>query len=350
MPRGRTPEPGEHFCPPHQAETLRQIAETRGEALYRGPLGEAIARAAAEAGGFVTTDDLDHHTADWVTPIHVDFAGHRIHEIPPNGQGIAALVALGILDRLDLAGLQPDSPEMLHLEIEALKLGGKDAAMHVADADHMRVTTDALLDPARLDALAKEIRAEAAPAAHALARHSTIYLAAADASGMMVSYIQSNYAGFGSGVVVPGTGIALNNRGSCFSADPEHPNHVGPRKRPLNTIIPGFISKDGAPVATLGVMGGSMQPQGHTQMACRMLVCGQNPQAAIDAPRWRVDAGKVLIEAAMADEARAGLLARGHELEVESSLDFGAAQIIRRVEHGYVAGSETRRDGAAVGF
>jgi len=354
LPHGRAPRPGEHFRPPDQAETLRKIAETRGESLYRGELAEAIARAAAAGGGFMTMDDLAAHQCDWVKPIHVDFAGHRVHEIPPNGQGIAALIALGILERCDLAGLAPDSAEMLHTQIEALKLGANDAAEHVADADHMAVTPEALLDAARLDALARTIRRDerTAPAPRAMAASSTVYLAAADESGMMVSFIQSNYAGFGSGVVVPGTGIALNNRGACFVATPGHPNCVGPRKRPLNTIIPGFVSKDDEPVAAFGVMGGTMQPQGHTQVISRMFVSGQNPQAAIDAPRWRYneDEGAVWMEASMPKAARDGLAARGHRLVEMPPLDFGAAQIVRRVAHGYVAATETRRDGSAVGF
>jgi gamma-glutamyltranspeptidase/glutathione hydrolase len=352
LPGGRAPTAGEHFRPPFQAETLTALAETKGESLYRGALGEAIARAASEADGGMTTEDLAAHICNWVTPIHVDFRGRRIHEIPPNGQGIAALIALGILDRCDLEELEPDSAEMLHLQIEALKLGAADARANVADPDHMQVTPDELLDPPRLDALARSIRPDEVTAARprALATSSTVYLAAADENGMMVSFIQSNYSGFGSGVVVPGTGIALNNRGSCFVTTPAHPNRVGPGKRPLNTIIPGFITKDGAPLAAFGVMGGSMQPQGHTQVVSRMFASGQNPQAAADAPRWRCEDGEVWVEAALPAAARAGLEARGHRLADASPLDFGAAQIITRVEHGYVAATETRRGGGAVGF
>ena len=181
-------------------------------------------------------------------------------------------------------------------------------------------------------------------------RGATVYLTAADQDGMMVSFIQSNYHGFGSGVVVPGTGIALNNRGSCFVTTPGHPNRVGPSKRPLNTIIPGFVTKGGEPVISFGVMGGTMQPQGHTQVISRMLAFSQNPQAAIDAPRWRVEGDDVWIESAMPAEARDGLTRRGHRLKLGALTDFGAGQIIHRVEGGYVAGSEGRRDGCAVGF
>jgi gamma-glutamyltranspeptidase/glutathione hydrolase len=352
LPRGRAPEPGEHFRPPDQAKTLTKIAETEGEDFYRGALAATIAREAKQGGGYITEADLAEHTSDFLDPIDVEFRGHRIHEIPPNGQGIGALVALGLLDRLDIEGLAPDSPELLHLEIEALKLGVADVRDHVADPGHMTVAPRDLLDPARLDELARGIARDviAVPAPRSMHRGATVYLAAADQNGMMVSLIQSNYHGFGSGVVVPGTGIALNNRASCFVTRAGHPNRVGPRKRPLNTIIPGFISKDGAPVAAFGVMGGTMQPQGHTQMAVRMLACGQNPQTAIDAPRWRVEGDDVWIEPEMAKATQAGLRARGHKLSEEPSLHFGAAQTILCVENGYLAASESRRDGCAVGF
>ncbi len=352
LPRGRAPEPGEHFRPPDQEETLTKIAETEGEAFYRGEVAATIASAAKHAGAYMSEADLAAHTCDFVDPIDVAFQGHRIHELPPNGQGIGALVALGVLDRLDIEGLAPDGPELLHFEIEALKLGVADVRDHVADPDTMAVTPEALLDPARLDEMAKGIAIDhiAVPAPRSINRGATVYISTADADGMMVSLIQSNYHGFGSGVVVPGTGIALNNRASCFVTDPAHPNCVGPKKRPFNTIIPGFITKDGSPFASFGVMGGTMQPQGHTQMAVRMLASGQNPQTAIDGPRWRVEGENVWVEAAMPPETLVGLEARGHELSVGSMLDFGAAQTILRTDHGYIAASEGRRDGCAVGF
>jgi gamma-glutamyltranspeptidase/glutathione hydrolase len=352
LTNGRAPKAGELFRCPDQVETLLEIARTRGESFYRGRLAERIGHAAAKTGGVLTAEDLAAHAADWVTPIDVAFRGHRIHELPPNGQGIAALVALGVLERCDLSGLAADSPEMLHLQAEATKLGLADVRTHVADPDFMQVTAAELLDPGRLAALAAAIRRDrtAAPQPQAKRDSGTVYLAAADAAGMMVSFIQSNYSGFGSGVVVPGTGIALNNRGSCFVTTPGHPNQVGPGKRPLHTIIPGFMTKDGAALTAFGVMGAEMQPQGHVQVVSRMLVSNQNPQAAIDAPRWRVVGDELWIEEQMPQEARRGLAARGHRLTQATDLDFGAAQIIRRVDGGYVAGSESRRDGCAVGF
>ena len=350
LPHGRAPGAGEHFRPPHQAETLAIIAESGGESFYRGRLAEAIASAAASAGAMMTADDLAAHQVTWDAPIDVEFRGHRIHELPPNGQGIAALIALGILERLNLEDLPPDGPEMLHLQIEALKFGAADVHAHVGDPDAMMVTAAELLEPARLDEFAGTLKPDrtvvAAP--RSMNRGATVYLSTADADGRMVSLIQSNYHGFGSGVVAQG--IALNNRGYCFVTKPGHPNRVGPKKRPLNTIIPGFITKGGEPFASFGVMGGTMQPQGHTQVVSRMLVSGQNPQAAIDAPRWRVERDEVWIEAQLPSETRRGLSDRGHNLREGTLLEFGAAQIIQRVEHGYVAGSEGRRDGCAIGL
>lgn len=352
LPRGRAPLPGELFRCPGQAETLRSIAESKGEAFYRGPLAAAVERAARADGGSMTAADLAAHRCEWVAPLDIEFRGHRIHELPPNGQGIIALVALGVLDRCKFDELEPDSPEMLHLQIEALKLGAAEARAHVADQGFMQIAVADLLDPARLDELARSIRRDrvGVPAPASLNRGATIYLAAADADGMMVSYIQSNYRGFGSGVVVPGTGISLNNRGSCFETQSGHPNRVAPNKRPLNTIMPGFITRDGAAFAAFGVMGGTMQPQGHLQIASRMLASRQNPQAAIDAPRWRVEGESVFVEASMSESAKAGLAAFGHRLVEGHWLEFGAAQAIVRLEHGYLGASESRRDGCAAGF
>jgi gamma-glutamyltranspeptidase/glutathione hydrolase len=352
LPRGRAPLPGELFRNRELATTLTKIAATRGAALYEGELAEAIERAAHAAEGAMTVADLAAHRCDWVEPIAVEFRGHRVHELPPNGQGIATLVALGVLERCPIAGLAADDAEMLHMQIEALKLGIFDVRQHVADSDHMTIDAASLLDPARLDGLARTIRPDLVnvPAPPSQHRGATVYLAVADASGMMVSYIQSNYVGFGSGVVVPGTGIALNNRASCFVTERGHPNCFGPAKRPLNTIIPGFVTKEGAAVAAFGLMGGTMQPQGHLQLVSRLLASDQNPQAALDAPRWRVEGDELWTETAIPQDAREGLMMRGHQLRPGTSLEFGAGQIIWRLEDGYVAASEGRRDGAAVGF
>lgn len=353
LPGGRAPAPGELFCSPGHATTLERIGATNGEAFYRGALAEMIAAAAKSDGAALSFDDLAEHSAQWVTPLAVDFQGYRIHELPPNGQGLAALIALGLLDRLDIGGLVPDGADLQHLLIEATKLGMADVAAHVGDPQSMLIPADALLAAGYLDERAKRIDRQraSAPSPGRPLEHGTVYLAAADAAGMMVSYIQSNFRGFGSGVVVPGTGIALNNRGSGFVLQAGHPNQVGARKRPLNTIIPGFATKDGATVAAFGVMGGSMQPQGHVQVSMRLFAKGQNPQSAIDAPRWRAEGGDLKTEAGWDEGWRAALAARGHVLVEAGPQGFGAAQIIWRLgEGGYAAASESRRDGQAVGF
>jgi gamma-glutamyltranspeptidase/glutathione hydrolase len=354
MPRGRAPEPGEKFSSPGHARTLIRIAETRGEAFYRGDLAERIAAFAKEHGAALTREDLAAHANEWVEPIGIDYRGFRLLEIPPNGQGIAALMTLGILENFDIAALAVDSPDSLHLQIEAMKLAFADVYEHVSEPATMRVAPAQLLDKGYLGQRAKLIDMKKAgkPVFDTPPRGGTVYLTAADESGMMVSYIQSNYSGFGSGVVVPGTGISLQNRGMGFSVRPDHPNVVAPRKRPFHTIIPAFVTRDGKPLMSYGVMGASMQPQGHAQVLVRMVDYRQNPQAAADAPRWRVDPGVVKVEAAVAPETVADLQARGHDISRADrwSTDFGRAQLIFRMEDGYLAASEQRTDGQAVGY
>ena len=355
MPHGRAPEPGEHFSYPDQAKTLKRIAETKGEAFYRGDLAEKIAAWARENGGAMTVDDLASHELDWVEPLAHDYRGYTLHEIPPNTQGIAAQIMLGILDGFDIASLPPDSADSLHLQIEAMKLAFADIYEYVSDPGTMRVRNADLLDREYLRARARQIDPKKAgsPRCGTPGKGGTVYLTAADASGMMVSYIQSNYAGFGSGVVVPGTGISLQNRGFGFSLKPGHVNEVGPRKRPFHTIIPAFITKGGQPVMSYGVMGGSMQAQGHAQVMIRFADHHQNPQAASDAPRWRVDDdGTVNVEHGVSAEVIADLKRRGHRIVQADrwSTDFGRAQLICRMEFGYLGASERRTDGQAVGY
>jgi gamma-glutamyltranspeptidase / glutathione hydrolase len=355
MPRGRAPEAGEKFSFPDQAETLRRIAETKGEAFYRGELAARIVAWAREKGGAMTLEDLAAHRNDWVEPIGMDYRGYRLLEIPPNGQGIAALIALGILENFDLAKLPVDSPDSLHVQIEAIKLAFADINEYVSDPATMRIKPSEMLDKTYLKERAKLIDMKKAgdPKFGQPSRGGTVYLTAADESGMMVSYIQSNYAGFGSGVVVPGTGISLQNRGYGFSLRPGHANIVAPRKRPFHTIIPGFVTREGKPVMSFGVMGGSMQAQGHAQVIARMVDYQQNPQAAADAPRWRLDTGvRTAIEHGVPAEIIDALRARGHDMSQADrwSTDFGRAQLIYKMDDGYFAASERRTDGQAVGF
>jgi gamma-glutamyltranspeptidase/glutathione hydrolase len=357
IPGGRAPQPGELWKFPAQAETLRKIAESGGEAFYGGELAARIEKFAIECGGALRASDLAAHKADWVDPIGLPYHGTTLHEIPPNGQGIAACMALGILENFDLTGFAPDGPEVAHLRIEAMKLAFADAHRYVADPKHMEVTPQALLDKAYLKSRAKLINPKKAQSfgPGALKLGGTVYLGTADASGMMVSLIQSNYSGFGSGVVVPDTGIALQNRAAGFSLQPGHPNLVGPGKRPFHTIIPAFITRGGKPLATFGLMGGGMQPQGHMQVLSRIVDFGQNPQAAIDAPRWRIhEGGELWLEPHMPAATADALAALGHPVVRTPwpSFDFGSSQIIWRYPDGgpYLGASESRRDGAAVGF
>jgi len=343
-----------NFPFPDQARTLRKIAETKGEAFYRGEIAQKIAAFARDHGAALTLDDLASHRPDWVEPIGIDYRGYTLHEIPPNGQGIAALIALGIMENFDMGALGADSVDSLHVQIEAMKLAFADIGEHVSDIDTMRLKPTALLDKSYLKERAKLIDMKrASTPKFGTPKGGTVYLTAADESGMMVSYIQSNFAGFGSGVVVPGTGVSLQNRGYGFSLKPGHVNLVAPRKRPFHTIIPGFITKNGEPLMSFGVMGGSMQAQGHMQITSRLVDYRQNPQAASDAPRWRIDSGvKVGIEWNMPEDVVIALRARGHDMPVAGrwSTDFGRAQLIHRMPDGYFAASEKRTDGQAVGY
>jgi gamma-glutamyltranspeptidase/glutathione hydrolase len=357
MPNGRAPAAGELFRAPGHAYSLRLIAETRGEAFYRGELAQRIAAFAREHGAALSEADMAAHKNDWCGTIHQDFRGTALHEIPPNGQGIAALMALGILASHGVDDLALDSADAFHLQIEATKLAFADVYAYAADLDHMReVTVAHLLDPAYLASRAKLIDGRRAQdfGAGAPTTGGTVCLATGDAEGMMVSYIQSNYSGFGSGVVVPGTGISLQNRGFGFTLAQGHPNQVGPRKRPFQTIIPGFVMKGAEPLMAFGLMGGPMQAQGHLQIMLRMQLWGQDPQTAADAPRWRYVAGlKVAVETTVPDAVVAELTARGHEIVREppdSAFGFGGAQLVRKLDGGYAGGSDPRKDGHSAGF
>ena len=353
-PRGRAPRCGEYFAQKDQARTLRQIARTHGEAFYRGALAKRIAKHAKATGGVMTVDDLAAHEARWVDTIAQPYAGCHLHEIPPNGQGLAALIMLGILKRLNIRQYPVDSADSLHAQIEAMKLAFADAHRYIADPAAMRVSVKQLLSARYLKQRAALIDMSKAQRFSwgELRERGTVYLAAADARGMMVSMIQSNYHGFGSGVVIPGTGIAMQNRGAGFTLERGHANEVGGGKQPYHTIIPGFVMRRGEPVMAFGVMGGPMQPQGHAQMMVRIFDYGQNPQAASDAPRWRViDDRRVAIQPGLHRRVYAELSRRGHKLERKHDpVSFGGAQLIYRLDDGYVAASDWRKDGQAVGY
>jgi gamma-glutamyltranspeptidase/glutathione hydrolase len=355
---GKAPKAGGKFVNEPLANTLQLIAETKGDAFYNGILADKICAFAAEHGAALSRSDMAAHTVDWCGTISKKFDDLELHEIPPNGQGIAALMAMGILSHTKIRDLDADDPLAFHLQIEAMKLALVDAENYVADGDHItKITSAALLDEAYLKSRAKLIDETRAQDFNVGAPKNggTVYLTAADASGMMVSFIQSNYAGFGSGVAIPGTGISMQNRGAGFSLDPESPNHVGPMKRPFHTIIPGFLMGPDGPVMSFGVMGGPMQAQGHVQMVLRTQVWKQDPQMAIDAPRWRVVEGvNVACEDTMPAVTLDALAALGHVISLEApdnAFGFGGAQLICRLgEKGYAAGSDSRKDGHAVGF
>ena len=354
LPDGRPPRPGERFRFPKHAKALELIASTKGKAFYRGVLADKIEAHAKKHGGAMRASDLAAHQSDWVKPLEMDYRGYTLHEIPPNGQGIVALMALGMLEHFDLRSHPVDGPDSIHLQIEAQKLAFADAWRYVADIDHMKdVRPGALLDKNYLKDRARLIDPKRAQefGPGKPPQGGTVYLTAADASGMMVSLIQSNFMGFGSGVVVDG--ISLQNRAATFVLEPGHPNQVGPGKRPYQTIIPGFVTKDGKPVMSFGVMGGTMQPQGHAQVMVRIADYGQGPQAACDGPRFRFVQGRDVSveEGRFPAETLEELQRRGHRIvNVDDYNQFGSAQLIWKLDGGYLAASDPRRDGQAVGF
>lgn len=351
---GRAPRTGERWLSQAHAQTLRALVERGVRDFYEGELAAKIVQFAQSTGGLLTADDLANHQSRWVEPISAPYRGYEVWEIPPNGQGLAALIALALLEGTDLPSHPHGSEASLHLQIEAMKLAFADAQRYIADPEHVAVPVTGLLDPAYLAARRKLIGPRARlPESGDPWRGGTVYLCAADRDGMMVSYIQSNYGGFGSGLVVPGTGIALHNRGACFSLEPGHPNEALGGCRPFHTIIPAFLTRGGQPVGPFGVMGGHMQPQGHTQVVLGTVDYGLNPQAVLDAPRWRWAAGlEVSFEPDTPEHALRSLAARGHAVHIGLDRgDFGRGQIIWRLDEGvYVAGSDKRSDGVAVGW
>ena len=356
----RAPREGEWFANPDLARTLRSIAAQGPAVLYGGELGERIVARLAQLGGYVTLDDLRDHRPEWVEPISVPFKGYRLWELPPNGQGIAALEMLRMLEPYDLRALGHNSARYLHLLIETKKLAFADVARYVGEPAAMQVPAAALLDErfvaARRALIDPRHAADRPEPGAALTASETIYLTVADSAGNMVSFINSLFDGFGSGVVVPGTGFALQDRGAGFTLEQGLPNTGAPGKRPFHTIIPAFVTKPDAqgveqPWMSFGVMGGSMQPQGHVQVLLNLLVFGMDLQAAVDAPRFRHLAGRrVALEAPIDDGVRRALTALGHVIADERSVAFGGAQAIIRLPRGYAGGSDPRKDGMAAGY
>ncbi|SFA84785.1 gamma-glutamyltranspeptidase / glutathione hydrolase [Lentibacillus halodurans] len=347
-PEGRPPEPGEIWASENHAKTLEKIAETNAEAFYHGELAEKIASFSEENGGFLSADDLAAHQSEWVEPISVHYRGYDVWEIPPNGQGLVALQALNILKEFHFT--EKESVDTYHKQIEAIKLAFADGQAHITDENHMRYSTEELLSELYAKSRKQLIGKTAQlPEAGEPSQGGTVYLAAADNEGNMVSFIQSNYMGFGSGLVVPGTGIALQNRGHNFSIDPEHINALAGGKRSYHTIIPGFMTQGNQPVGPFGVMGGFMQPQGHVQVVMNTIDFGLTPQAALDAPRWQwFKDKKIEVENRFPHHIAQGLSEKAHDVTIQLEPNgFGRGQIIwRDADTGVlVGGTETRTDG-----
>lgn len=348
---GAAPMPGDIIRLEDHARTLEVIAQTQAESFYTGEIASKIIDFSRRTGGYIKEEDLAEFYPEWVEPISVRFGGCDIWEMPPNGQGLTALLALGMMENIET--VSHDDPRTIHAQIEAMKLAFADASRYVADMHFSKVPIGELLSDEYLASRAKEISDIAkTPSFGDPYSGGTVYLCTADAEGTMVSYIQSNYMGFGSGVVVPDTGVALNNRGVCASLEDGHPNILHPKKRPYNTIIPGFMTKDGEAVGPFGVMGAFMQPQGHLQVVMNMLRFGMTPQEALDAPRWQYISGRrVSCEAGLSANTAQSLARMGHDVVMSpSSMSFGRGQIILRDGDSLVGATEPRTDGSVIAW
>ncbi len=368
MPDGETPDKGDVFKNPDLAKTYRLIAQKGRDVFYRGEIAEAIDALMREQGGFLRVEDLAAHTSEWVTPVSTNYRGWDVYELPPNGQGIAALQILNILEAYDLSSMGFGSAEYIHTFIEAKKLAYEDRARFYADMDFVDVPVEWLISKDYADERRKLIDPERASTTvsageRVLEDGDTIYLTVADSDGNMVSLIQSNYRGMGSGMIPSGYGFMLQDRGESFSLEEGHANVVAPGKRPFHTIIPAFVMKDGEPLMSFGVMGGAMQPQGHVQIIVNMLDFGMNLQEAGDAARVRhggssqptgermTDGGTVYLESGFSDSLRQELESKGHKISDRAGGFGGYQAIYRDSEQGvYYGASEVRKDGNAAGY
>ncbi|HET9529592.1 MAG TPA: gamma-glutamyltransferase [Blastocatellia bacterium] len=354
LPEGRAPRPGEIFYNPDLARTLRSISEEGAAVFYKGTIAEAIVAAVRALGGPLDLEDLSSHRSDWVEPVVSPYNGYEVVEMPPNTQGIAVLIALNIVEGWKLSEMEHNSPEYLHSLIEAMRVALTDARNHVADPREAIQTGDLLSKP-RAEALRQQIgrSVQAGNGSINERDHSdTVYVAVVDEQRNAVSMISSIYKAFGSGITVPGTGLVLQNRGACFSLEEGHPNRLAPGKRPFHTIIPAMLLRDNRPCAVLGVVGGSMQAQGHLQVICNLIDFGMDPQAALDSPRFRIlDDGSLALEEGIADASRSQLIACGHRIKSEQTEEgFGGGQVILISDETLYGGSDPRKDGCAFGF
>jgi len=360
LPGGGAPEAGEVFIQPDLAETFKKIAREGRDVFYRGEIAEAIVACSQQHGGLIAMKDLNDHTSEWVTPISANYRGYDVFECPPNGQGLVTLLALNMLEGYDLKSMEHNSPEYLHLLIEALKLAFADADRYVADPDFVDIPLKQLLakeySDSRRSLIDKDRAAQKLEAGVPGGKGDTVYLAATDRDGNSISLINSLYQGFGSGVVVKGTGICLQNRGALFSLEKDHPNVIVPHKRPYHTIIPAMVLRDGRLFLTFGVMGGFMQPQGQVQVLLNIIDFGMGVQTALDAPRVRyIQANnECAFEPGIPDRTLQSLAGKGHQvtrLDDPYSQQFGGGQIImvRSGSGALIAGSDPRKDGCAMG-
>lgn len=352
---GRTPKPGEIFRNPRMAATLKRIADEGADYFYRGDIAKKIVRCSERLGGLFTTDDFARHRSDWVEPITANYRGYDIYEMPPTTQGFVALEMLKILEGFDVRRAGAQSADALHWMIEAKKLAFADRDRHLADRDFMKVAAADLFSAARVTSMRAQIQPNKAASEYAPAATGTDteYVAAADAEGNLVSFIQSNFMGFGSGVVEPETAIILQNRGHLFSLDENHPNCIGPRKRCVHTLMPGLILKDGKPYGALGLKGGHVQPQVQVQLISNIVDFGMTPQEAISAPRFNhIDGAKVGLEPGIPPHVKDELSRRGHQVVGGNPESFGGAHAIL-IDHdsgAFVGGSDPRKGGCALGF
>lgn len=346
-PEGKPIKAGEMWSSKGHAKTLREIGATNAEAFYHGWIADEIDAFSKKYEGYLRKEDLANHQVEWIDPISTNYKGYDVWEMPPNGQGIVVLMALNILEQLELQ--DKENPDTYHKQIEAIKLAFSDGLQYIADYRTMETKIEAMLSKEYAKSRADLVNDKAIlPEPGKFDNPGTVYLAAADEEGNIISYIQSNYAGFGSGAVVPGLGISLHNRGNQFSLDENHPNVLLPGKRPFHTIIPGFLTKNGIPIGPFGIMGGGMQPQAHLQVLSSMIDFQLNPQDALDAPRWQwLEEKKILVEPHFPYPVIQELLKRGHHVQIAtSSSSFGRGQVILRQENGVlVGGTESRADG-----
>lgn len=352
---GRTPKAGEIFRNPRMAATLKAIAAEGADYFYKGAIAKRIVRCSERLGGLFAVKDFADHCSDWVEPITANYRGYDVYEMPPTTQGFVALEMLKILEGFDLMGAGAQSADALHLMIEAKKLAFADRDRHLADRDFIKVNPSELFAEARAAKLRAQIRSGRAATEYpsAPAGNDTEYVAAADAEGNFVSFIQSNFMGFGSCVVEPETAIILQNRGHLFSLDENHPNCIGPRKRCAHTLMPGLVFKDGKPCGVLGLKGGHVQPQVQVQILTNMIDFGMTPQGAISAPRFNhIEGAKVGLEPAVARTVKDDLARRGHQVVGGNPESFGGAHaiFIDQESGAFVGGSDPRKGGCALGF